>query len=104
MCHFIEPCLTISKPSLDPAIMRVAFGSAEQTFSGIPECRFPPGSIVHPFASDAPSGAVSIASRVWDPYAYGMAIRWLLRQIYPRRFSLIARKVVLGMILALHQA
>jgi glycosyltransferase involved in cell wall biosynthesis len=38
--------------------------------------------------------AVGIAIGVWDPRAYSMAIRWLLRQFYPRRFSSIARKVV----------
>jgi glycosyltransferase involved in cell wall biosynthesis len=38
--------------------------------------------------------AASIAIGAWDPRAYGMAIRWLLRQIYPRRFSSIARRVV----------
>jgi hypothetical protein len=38
--------------------------------------------------------ALSGAIGVWDPRAYIMAIRWLLRQFYPRRFSSIARKVI----------
>jgi hypothetical protein len=38
--------------------------------------------------------ALRVAVGVWDPRAYSMAIRWLLRQFYPRRFSSIARKVV----------
>jgi glycosyltransferase involved in cell wall biosynthesis len=38
--------------------------------------------------------AISTAIGACDPRAYGMAIRWLLRQVYPRRFSSIARKVV----------
>jgi hypothetical protein len=38
--------------------------------------------------------AIGIAIGVWDPCAYSMAIRWLLRQFYPRRFSSIARKAV----------
>jgi glycosyltransferase involved in cell wall biosynthesis len=38
--------------------------------------------------------AAKLAIGVWDPRAYTMAIRWLLRQFYPRRFSSIARKVV----------
>jgi glycosyltransferase involved in cell wall biosynthesis len=38
--------------------------------------------------------AASIAIRVFDPRAYSMAILWLLRQFYPRRFSSIVRKVV----------
>jgi hypothetical protein len=38
--------------------------------------------------------AAKLAIGVWDFRAYYMAIRWLLRQFYPRRFSSIARKVV----------
>jgi len=38
--------------------------------------------------------AISTAGSVCDLRAYSMAIRWLLRQIYPRRFSSINRKVI----------
>jgi glycosyltransferase involved in cell wall biosynthesis len=38
--------------------------------------------------------AAKLAIGVWDARAYNMAIRWLLRQFYPRRFSSIDRKVV----------
>jgi glycosyltransferase involved in cell wall biosynthesis len=38
--------------------------------------------------------AAKLAIGVWDFRAYDMAIRWLLRQLYPRRFSSIDRKVV----------
>jgi glycosyltransferase involved in cell wall biosynthesis len=37
--------------------------------------------------------AVNIAG-IWNLRAYGMAIRWLLRQFYPRRYSSISRKTV----------
>jgi hypothetical protein len=38
--------------------------------------------------------AARLASGAWDLRAYYMALGWLLRQLYPRRFSSIARKVV----------
>jgi hypothetical protein len=39
-------------------------------------------------------GAIGVVAQVWDPRAYIMAINWLLRQYYPRRFSSIARTVI----------
>jgi glycosyltransferase involved in cell wall biosynthesis len=38
--------------------------------------------------------AIHVVTKVWDPRAYSMAINWLLRQYYPRRFSSIERKVI----------
>jgi glycosyltransferase involved in cell wall biosynthesis len=38
--------------------------------------------------------AVRVVVHIWDPRAYVMAINWLLRQYYPRRFSSIARTVI----------
>jgi glycosyltransferase involved in cell wall biosynthesis len=40
--------------------------------------------------------AFSLMARVWDPRAYWLALRWLLRQYRPRRFSSIARTVILS--------
>ena len=40
----------------------------------------------------AAAGAIT---RVWDPRAYWLALRWLLRQYRPRRFSSIARTAIL---------
>jgi hypothetical protein len=38
--------------------------------------------------------AIRVVARIWDPRAYSMAINWLLRQYYPRRFSSIGRTVI----------
>ena len=38
--------------------------------------------------------AIKGVASVWDPIAYGLALRWLLRQYYPRRFSLIRRTMI----------
>jgi glycosyltransferase involved in cell wall biosynthesis len=38
--------------------------------------------------------AIGVITRVWNPRAYSMALNWLLRQYYPRRFSSIVRKVI----------
>jgi glycosyltransferase involved in cell wall biosynthesis len=40
------------------------------------------------------AAAVRGAASVWDPTAYSMAMRWLLRQYCPRRFSSICRTVI----------
>jgi glycosyltransferase involved in cell wall biosynthesis len=40
----------------------------------------------------AAAGAIA---RVWDPRAYWLALRWLLRQYRPRQFSSIARTAIL---------
>ena len=39
-------------------------------------------------------GAMRVIAQIWDPRAYTMAINWLLRQYYPRRFSSIVRTVI----------
>jgi glycosyltransferase involved in cell wall biosynthesis len=41
-----------------------------------------------------PLAAMQGIAGIWDPAAYGMAIKWLLRQYYPRRFSSISRSVI----------
>jgi glycosyltransferase involved in cell wall biosynthesis len=38
--------------------------------------------------------AIRIFTQVWDPRAYIMTIRWLLRQYYPRRFSSVGRTAI----------
>jgi glycosyltransferase involved in cell wall biosynthesis len=38
--------------------------------------------------------AIRTAPWIWDAEAYRLAIRWLLRHYYPRRFSSIPRKVI----------
>jgi glycosyltransferase involved in cell wall biosynthesis len=38
--------------------------------------------------------AIRAAAHMWGPRAYTMAIKWLLRQYYPRQFSSIVRTVI----------
>jgi hypothetical protein len=38
--------------------------------------------------------AIRIFAHVWNPRAYIMAMRWLMRQYYPRRFSSVGRTVI----------
>jgi glycosyltransferase involved in cell wall biosynthesis len=38
--------------------------------------------------------AIRLLSQIWDPRAYSLAINWVLRQYYPRRFSSIVRTVI----------
>jgi glycosyltransferase involved in cell wall biosynthesis len=38
--------------------------------------------------------AIRVVANIWDPRAYVMAINWLLRQYYPRRFSSIERTTI----------
>jgi glycosyltransferase involved in cell wall biosynthesis len=38
--------------------------------------------------------AIRVFASVWNPRAYIMALNWVLRQYYPRRFSAIRRRVI----------
>jgi hypothetical protein len=38
--------------------------------------------------------AIRIVAHIWSPRAYIMAMSWLLRRSYPRRFSSIARTII----------
>jgi glycosyltransferase involved in cell wall biosynthesis len=38
--------------------------------------------------------AIRVIAHIWGPSAYALAIRWLLRQYYPRRFSSIVRTTI----------
>jgi glycosyltransferase involved in cell wall biosynthesis len=38
--------------------------------------------------------AIYVIRHVWDLHAYKMAIAWILRQYYPRRFSSITRTII----------
>jgi hypothetical protein len=38
--------------------------------------------------------AIRTVAHVWDPRAYALAMGWLLRQYWPRRFSSIMRTTI----------
>ena len=68
---------TETRPSLKNAEDMVMIISA---FTCIRKMRFGP--------------ALRSLARIWKPRAYAMAIGWLLRRRYPRRFSSIVRTVI----------
>jgi hypothetical protein len=38
--------------------------------------------------------AIRVVAHIWSPRAYIMAMSWLLRRYYPRRFSSIERTII----------